>query len=94
MNARQGIYWEKEIEGRCLRGTLQEVDLVQLCSWKILLQCAELVLSLRSGTLLIAPPSSSQADQNRLEGPEKSLFERSPRVGREEWPPIAIVVQL
>ena len=37
----EGKFW-----GRCLRGKLQEGDLVQLCSWKILLQCAELVLSL------------------------------------------------
>ena len=51
-------------------------------------------MGLRTGTLLIAPPSSSQADQNRLRGPEKSLFERSLGVGREERPPIAVVVQL
>ena len=49
-------------------------------------------MSHRSGTLLIAPPSSSQADQNRLGGPKKLLFERSPGVGREERPPIAVVV--
>ena len=83
-----------KLEGRCLRGKLQEVDLVQLYTWKNLLQYVELVLSLRIGTLLIAPPSSSQADQNRLRGPEKSLFERSPGVGREERPPIDVVVQL
>ena len=51
-------------------------------------------MSLRTGTLLIAPPSSSQADQNRLGGLEKSLFERSPGVGREERPPIVVVIQL
>ena len=83
-----------KFEGRCLRGKLQEVDLVQLCSWKILLQYAELVLSLRTGTLLIDPPSSNQGDQNKLGGPEKSLFERSPGVGWEEQPPIAVVVQI
>ena len=44
--------------------------------------------------MLIAPPSFSQADQNRLGGPEKSLFERSPGVGREERPPIVVVAQL
>ena len=60
---------------------------------KILLQYAELVLNLRTSTLLIAPPSSSQADQNKLGGPEKSPFERSPGVGREERPPIVVVVQ-
>ena len=57
------------------------------------MQYAKLVLSLRTGTLLIAPPSFSQADQNTLEGLDKSLFERSPGVGREERPPIAVVVQ-
>ena len=51
-------------------------------------------MSLRTGTLLIAPPSSSQADQNKIGGPEKSLFERSLGVGREERPPIAVVIQL
>ena len=83
-----------KLEGRCLRGKLQEVDLVQLCSCKILLQYAELVLSLRTSTLLIAPPSSSQGDQNRLGGPENSLFECSLGFGREERPPISIVIQL
>ena len=39
-----------------------------------------------------AAPSSSQGDQSKLGGPEKSLSERSPGVGREEWPPIAVVV--
>ena len=34
----------------------------------------------------------SQGDQNKLEGPEKSLSERSPGIGREERPPIAAVV--
>ena len=39
-----------------------------------------------------AAPSSSQGDQSKLEGPEKSLSERSPGIGREERPPIAVVV--
>ena len=39
-----------------------------------------------------AAPSSSQGDQSKLGGPEESLFERSPGVGREERPPIAVVV--
>ena len=39
-----------------------------------------------------AAPSSSQGDQSKLRGPEESLFERSPGVGREERPPIAVVV--
>ena len=43
--------------------------------------------------MLIAPPSSSQGDQNRLGGPEKSLFECSLGFGREERPPIAVVNQ-
>ena len=34
--------------------------------------------------LTIAAPSSSQGDQSKLGGPEESLFERSPGVGREE----------
>ena len=42
--------------------------------------------------LTTAAPSSSQGDQSKLGGPEESLFERSPGVGREELPPIAIVV--
>ena len=75
-----------------MRGKLWEFDPVQLCSCKILLQYAELVLSFSTSTLLFAPPSSSQGDQNRFEGPDKSLFERSPGVGREERPPIAIVI--
>ena len=37
-------------------------------------------------------PSSSQGDQSKLGGPEKSLSECSPRVGREERPPIVVVV--
>ena len=34
-----------------------------------------------------------QGDQNKLGGPEKSLSERSSGVGREERPPIVVVVQ-
>ena len=33
-----------------------------------------------------------QGDQIELGGPEKSLFERSPGIGREERPPTAVVV--
>ena len=44
------------------------------------------------GYLIIAAPSSSQGDQSQLRGLEESLFERSPGVGKEEWPPIAVVV--
>ena len=40
----------------------------------------------------IAAPSSCQGDQSKLGGPEESLSERSLGVGREEWPPIAVVV--
>ena len=29
-----------------------------------------------------------------LRGPEETMFERSPGVGREEWPPNDVVVQL
>ena len=43
--------------------------------------------------LIIVAPSSIQGDQSKLGGPEESLFERSPGVGREERPPIAVVVQ-
>ena len=42
--------------------------------------------------MIIVAPSSSQGDQSKLGGPEKSLSERSPGVGREEQPPIAVVV--
>ena len=51
-------------------------------------------MSLRTGTLVITPPSSIQGDQSKLGGLEESLFECSPGVGREEQPPIAIVDQL
>ena len=30
--------------------------------------------------------------RNRLEGPEETLFGRSPGVGREEWTPNTVVV--
>ena len=43
--------------------------------------------------LIIAAPSSNQGDQSKLGGPEESLFERSPGIGREERPPIAVVDQ-
>ena len=43
--------------------------------------------------MIIAAPSSSEGDQSKLGGPEESLFERSPGVGREERPPIGIVIQ-
>ena len=49
-------------------------------------------MSLKTGTRFIAAPSSSQGDQSKLRGPEESLFERSPGVGREEQPSIAVVV--
>ena len=42
--------------------------------------------------ICIATPSSSEGDQRKLGGPEKSLSERSSGVGREEQPPIAVVV--
>ena len=42
---------------------------------------------------IIAAPSSSQGYQSKLGGPEESLFECSLGVGREEQPPIAVVVQ-
>ena len=44
--------------------------------------------------MLHAPPVLSQKTRNRLGGPEETLFERSLGVGREEWPPNAVVVQL
>jgi len=53
---------------------------------------AELVLSHWTSILLFASPSPSQGD--RLGGPEKMLFERSPGVGREERPPNTVVIQL
>ena len=39
-----------------------------------------------------AAPSSSQGDQIKLGGPEELLSERSPGFGREERPPIDVVV--
>ena len=43
--------------------------------------------------MTIATPSSSQGDQRKLGGLEESLFESSAGIGREERPPIAVVVQ-
>ena len=43
--------------------------------------------------MIIVAPSSSQGDQSRLRGPKESLFELSLGVGREERPPIVVVVQ-
>ena len=43
--------------------------------------------------LTIVAPSSSQGDQRKLGGPKELLFERSLGIGREEQPPIAVVVQ-
>ena len=60
---------------------------------RILLMSLGLVLSLRTSTWLIVSPSSSQGDQSKLGGPKESLFERSPGIGREARPPIAVVVQ-
>ena len=54
---------------------------------------SDLILSVEDWYLTIATPSSSQGDQSKLGGPEESLFERSPGVGREERPPIVVVVQ-
>ena len=51
-----------------------------------------MVLSLRTSTWLFSSPSFSQGEQRRLMGPKESLFEHSPGVGREEGPPIAVVV--
>ena len=42
--------------------------------------------------MIIVAPSSIQGDQSKLGGPEESMFEHSPGVGREERPPIAVVV--
>ena len=44
--------------------------------------------------MITAAPSYIQGDQSKLGDPEESLFERSPGVGREEWPPIVVVVQV
>ena len=52
-----------------------------------------LVLSLRTSTWLFTSPSSSQGEKSKLGGLEESLFEHSLRIGREERPPIAVVVQ-
>ena len=43
--------------------------------------------------LIIAAPSSSQGDQSKLGDHKELVFERSPGVGREERPPIAVVDQ-
>ena len=37
---------------------------------------------------------SAKDTRNRLEGPEETVFERSPGVGREEQPPNTVVVPL
>ena len=64
---------------------------LQLFELRKLTDSSELILSLRL-VFDFAAPSSIQGDQNKLGGPEKSLSERSPGVGREEWPPIDVVV--
>ena len=65
--------------------------ILQLSSWENLLISSELILSWRLvfDLLHLVP---SQGDQSKLGGPEKSLSERSPGIGREERPPIAVVV--
>ena len=44
--------------------------------------------------LTFTEPSSSQGDQSKLGGPEESMSERSPGVGREERPPIDVAVSV
>ena len=65
--------------------------LLQPFELRELTDSSELILSLKLVSDFAAP-SSRQGDQSKLGGPEKSLFERSPGVGREEWPPIVVVV--
>ena len=62
-------------------------------SWENLLLSLGFDTEFEDWYLTIVAPSSSQGDQSKLGGREESMFERSPRVGREERPPIAVVVQ-
>ena len=43
---------------------------------------------------MLAPLVLAKETRNRLGGLEETLFEHSPRVGREEWPPNAVVVYI
>ena len=65
--------------------------LFQLFGLRELTDSSELILSWRLVSDFAAP-SSSQGDQSKLGGPEKSMSERSPGIGREERPPIVVVV--
>ena len=58
-----------------------------------LLISSDLILSVEYWYLITAAPSSILGDQSKLGGPEESLFERSPGIGREERPLIVVVVQ-
>ena len=66
---------------------------VTACQLRELIDKFRVCIESEDWYVIIATPSSSQGDQSKLGGPEESLFEHSPRVGREERPPIAIVVQ-
>ena len=94
-NAIQGIHWGKRENSKegVMRGNSAVTWSVTAC------KLGELTAKFRIDTesedwyLTIAAPSSSKGDQSKLGGPEESMFERSPGVGREERPPIAVVVQ-
>ena len=95
-NVLQGIYWGK---GKTVRKVFWERNCSNLVWYSLLAErnlliSSGLVLSLRTSTLSFATPTSNQGDQSKLGGPEKSLFECSPGVRREEWLPIVVVIQL
>ena len=95
-NVIQEIHWGKKENSKegVLRGNSAVTWSVTAC------KLGELTAKFRIDTesedwyLTIATPSSSQGDQSKLGGPKESLFERSPRVGREEQPPIAVFIQI
>ena len=89
-NALQGFHWRK---GKTIRKVFWEIICSNLVWYSLLAERNLLVLSLKTSILSFTAPSSSQGDQRKLGGPEKFLFERYLGVGREEWPPITVVVQ-
>ena len=91
---RKSIEEEGNIERKLFKeDCCSNLILLQLFGLRELTDSSELILSLKLVSDFAAP-SSSQGDQSKLGGPEKSLSENSPGVGREEWPPIVVVVHI
>ena len=93
-NVIQGIHWGKSENSKegVMRGNSAVTWSVTACKLGELTDKFRIDTEFEDWYLTIAAPSSSQGDQSKLRGPEESLFECSPRVGREERPPIAVIV--